>query len=272
MSWSAWRQWLRLLKENPVYRREKGEWGQPNALYEKLSRFSPFVVLAAIFMGFCAGSSNTAYLANDELAFLWCLLCLPGMLLSMLTNFGVFMAPALTASIVGGEVSNGSWDLLRLTPQPTGAILLAKLLGALARLRIWLLLFALSLLQGVLLLITAVVTGEPPLLWSVLLGVMAVIRPWLEILFAAALGMYISTWVQSSMIALMSTYGGVLLVKLFNGNLLWAVIMSSIDDIHEGWIIFGSIVAPALIYLVSISLLAWGIYRRAEGNRFGALA
>ena len=131
-------------------RKEAGE--NPTHSYDKLSRFSPFIVIGAVLVGLCAGAGNPAlFLGNEELLAFWCFLCVPAMLLNILSTFGSLMAPALTAPAISMEVDRGTWEVLRATPQSTRAIVVAKLLGALARLRIWPVLFALSLLQGLLL-------------------------------------------------------------------------------------------------------------------------
>ncbi|MCA9927172.1 MAG: hypothetical protein KC419_01790 [Anaerolineales bacterium] len=266
MSRQRWWHWLRTIRDNPVYRREKGEWGSPNPFYEKLTRYSPFLVIGAIVLGLCAGStSNTALLAgNDELFVFWCLLCLPGMLLSMLTIFATFMAPALTAPAVSLEIDRGTWDILRMTPQPTGAILLAKLLGALARLRIWLLLFLLSLFQGLLITCVSAVSGGELGLWGMALGISTIFRPWVEILFAAFLGMFVSTWVRSATLALVGTYVGILVIKFFNNSVLWLGIGSGVFGVESNSMFVSGTVGPVVVYMLLLPVLALGIVWRAE--------
>jgi hypothetical protein len=269
----AWpRQW-RELKNHPVYQRERGGWGKPNRFYDSLSRYSPFVVMGAILFGVCAGSSNPALLAgNDALIAFWCLLCLPGMVLNGVTLFGMLMAPALTAPTISMELDRGTWDILRATPLSTRSIIMAKLFGALARLRIWPILFALSLLQGLLLTCSILFTvgsapGESAALGGVVVGVTSAIRPWLEILFAAFVGMIASTLVKSATTALAASYTAVILTKLFNSSLIWLGI-ASVFDLRESLVLVASGVGPTAVYLLVIVGLWIGLLRQAD--RLGA--
>lgn len=265
----AWpRQW-RELKNHPVYQRERGGWGKPNRFYDSLSRYSPFVVMGAILLGVCAGGSNPALLAgNEALMAFWCLLCLPGMVLNGVTLFGLFMAPALTAPTISMERDRGTWDILRSTPLATRSIILAKLLGALARLRIWPILFALSLLQGLLLTCSTLFAlgtdgGNSAALSGVVVGLTSAIRPWLEILFAASVGMLASTLVKSATTALAASYTAVILTKLFNSSLIWLGIGNLVgaDEIFSFAL---SGLGPTAVYVVAIVGLFVGLLRQAD--------
>jgi hypothetical protein len=255
--------WWRGLRQNPVYRRERGGWGRPNPFYDALSRYSPFVLLAVIVLGACAGFGNPAlFSGNDALIFAYCLLCLPGMLLSMVTLYGQFMAPALTAPMVTMEVNRGTWDILRTTPQPTRRILLAKLLGALGRLRIWTALLLLSLLQAILIvgsfyLVDASLGG---LVW--LLGLATLARPWSEILFAGMAGVFFSTLTRSAPAALAGSYGLVATFKLINNSPLWMAVGRGLA--WENTAVLLSIVAPTAVYALVTAALWQFIRRRAE--------
>ena len=147
--------------------------------------------MGAIVLGLCAGA-NPALLgatADDELFIFICLLCLPGTLLSMLTIYGSFMAPALTAPTISMEVDRGTWEILRLTPHSTASILLAKLFGGLARLPIWKLMLALSGFQALMLFCLLSFVAGGTAVSGFFIGLGALIRPWVEVLFAAFIGM-----------------------------------------------------------------------------------
>lgn len=265
----AWPQQWRALKNHPIYLRERGGWGKPNRFYDSLSRYSPFVVMGAILFGVCAGSSNPALWAgNEALVAFWCFLCLPGIVLNGLTLFGMFMAPALTAPTISMELDRGTWDILRATPLSTRSIVLAKLFGALARLRIWPILFALSLLQGLLLTCSLVfalstASGDLAAFSGVVVGVTSAVRPWLEILFAAFVGMVASTLVKSATTALAASYTAVALTKLFNSSLVWMGI-ASVFDLHESLVLVASGVGPTAVYMVAIVGLWIGLLRQAD--------
>ncbi len=257
--------WIRSLNENPIYLREKGSWGNPNPFYETLRRYSPFVVMGAILFGLCAGT-NPVLLGgaaeDDELFIFICLLCLPGALLSMLTIYGSFMAPALTAPTISMERDRGTWDILRLTPHTTASILLAKLLGGLSRLPIWRVMLILSGFQAVMMFCVLSFVAGGTAVSGFFIGLGALIRPWVEVLFAAFIGMYLSTWVRSATYALAGSYTIVVLMKAFSNSGIWLAIWS-LFGVNDGGVLTGSILSPALVYGTAVILLWWGILRQA---------
>lgn len=262
---AGWR-WVRLLNENPIYLREKGGWGNPNPFYETLRRYSPFVVMGAIVLGLCAGTNPALFGAtgDEELFSFVCLLCLPGGLLSMLTIYGSFMAPALTAPTISMEVNKGTWDILRLTPHSTAGILLAKLFGGLARLHIWKIMVVLSFFQVLmLLLVITIMPSDATVISGLLIGLGAWIRPWAEVLFAAFIGMYLSTWARSPRFALAGSYISVVLMKIFNSSLIWLGIWNlfKVDTLLS---VGGSVFSPTAVYGTAVVFLWWGIVRQAN--------
>jgi len=264
LSPAAWWRWYRGLPENPIYMREKGNWGKPNPFFDNLMRFSPFVVLGAIALGFCGGFSNPAFFNdNEDLFAVYCLICLPGILLSMLTIFGSLMAPALTAPMISLERDRGSWEILRATPQSMQSILLAKFFGALSRLKIWPVLFVLSLFQGAIFFCSINVMSGSFSVWSWFLGVATVLRPWLEILFAAFTGFFFSTTVRSATIALASTYVIVVFFKLFNSGLVWMGLLAVTLNDEIAMLAIGN-VGPTAVYAVSLLALIVGSFYTAN--------
>jgi ABC-type transport system involved in multi-copper enzyme maturation permease subunit len=243
--------------------REKGGWGKPNPFYDRLSQFSPFLIIGVILFGICAGAANPGLLAaNDGVVAFWCLLCLPAMLLNMLTMFASLMAPALTAPSISMERSRGTWDVLRTTPLSTRSILLAKLFGALSRLRIWRALLVLSILQGIMMAFSMTVSSEVVLAAGILAGAATALRPWLEILFAGFTGMYVSTRVRSTTAALAISYAIVMLLKLTNGTTSW-MLVSTMFELNEMMFAAG-IIAPAVVYAGFLAMLWLGLSRRAS--------
>ncbi len=260
----SWWRWYRNLSDNPVYLREKGQWGKPNPFYDNLIRFSPFVVLGGISLGFCTGFSNPAFFGNnDDLFAVWCLLCLPSMLLSMVTIFGSLLAPALTAPMISLERDKGTWDILLVTPQPMMSILMAKLLGALSRLRIWPLLFVLSLFQGLIMFCSLSLMDGQMAGWDWLLSMATVTRPWVEILFAAFMGLFLSTAVRSATMAVAGTYALVVIVKLFNSSLVWMSLFSRQFEGGLAVLAMGA-VGPTAVYTLAIVGLWVGIFYQAR--------
>lgn len=255
--------WLRQIRQNPIYLREKGVWGKPNPFYDNLSRFSPFAILGALFLGLCTGFSNPALFSGDDaMTVFYCFICIPSMLGSALSLYGSLMVPALTAPAISLEIDQGSWDILRVIPQPTSAILIAKLMGALARLRIWPALFLLSLLQGLIMACSFSVAGGSTAIWGPVLGMTTVARPWLEIFFAALAGMVISTTVRSATMSLVASYGAVIMMRIFNSSSLWMG-LASLFDVDGAIPIAGSL-GPVITYTLIIIGLWLALLRKAD--------
>jgi hypothetical protein len=266
MKLRGWWRWWRRLPQNPVYKREKGEWGTPNPYYATIQRYSPFVVMGAILLGLCAGTSNISlFSAADEAMFIaWCLICVPGALLSMLTLFASFMAPALTAPTISLEKINGTWDILRMTPQSTHSILMAKLFGALARLRIWPLLFLLTIFQGLVVAFVTIILAQGGIITALGIGGALLTRPWLEIIFAAFTGMYLSTVINSATSALAGSYAIILAIKLFNSNAIWGLLLLFNAESGTPGLLAAANIGPVLIYVLLIGALWYGIMNQAE--------
>jgi hypothetical protein len=261
----AWR-WVRDLPQNPIYLRERGSWGNPNPFFDNLKRFSPFVILGTISLGLCAGynPSLMAGFGNDDvLALVWCLVCLPGIMLSMITIFASLMVPALTAPAISMEQDKGTWDVLRMTPYSTHTILLAKLFGALSRLRIWPVLLVLTLLQGLMMGCLMTLAGGETAVIGWLLGLSTFTRPWLEILFAAFTGMYFSTLVRSATVALASAYTAVILFRLLNSSGLW-VLGTSLMNADDIWYVVNGTIGPVFFYTIAVLLLWLGLLGQAK--------
>jgi hypothetical protein len=260
-----WARWWWTLRQNPIYRREKGEWGRPNPYFDTISRFLPFVIIGAIFLGVCGGLNHPAMMGFDEsLVILSCLACLPRFLTTAVTLTGVFMAPALTAPTISQELDKGTWDILRLTPQPTAAILLAKLFGALARMRLWLILLALTLFQALILFTGMILTDS--FRRGIFVSLALLVQPWLELLFAGFLGMFVSTWLRSATTALAASYAILVLVRIFNGTWLWFLLLLVLDRHNTlQWDnLWGLLLAPTAVYLLAVFFLGGGLWWRAE--------
>jgi hypothetical protein len=263
---NVWQQW-QALRQNPVYLRETGEWGNPNPFYQQISRFSPFIIIGVISAGICGASSNPAlFTGNDELMVTACFICLPGFLVTAVTLYAQIMAPALTAPTISMERAAGTWDILRTTPLTLSSIFLAKLFGALSRLRIWPVLFALTLLQGGIMACSLTMLGGDSALWGGAMGAATTLRPWLEIIFAAFAGMYASTVASSAMMALVAAYGAVVFVKIFNSGALWLAI-SLLAELNETATLLLPTLVPVVIYLLLITAVWLGLVQQGKKMR-----
>jgi hypothetical protein len=200
---------------------------------------------------------------DNDLFIFMCVVCLPGTLLSMLTIYGSFMAPSLTAPTISMEMDRGTWDILRLTPHSTASILLAKLFGGLARLPIWKVMLALSGFQALMLFCVLSLVSGVTAVSGLFIGLGALIRPWAEVMFAAFIGLYLSTWVRSSTYALAGSYTIVVLMKMFSNSAIWLGIWSLLG-VDDGGMLTGSILSPAIVYGTAVLLLWWGIVRQAN--------
>ncbi len=229
-----------------------------------LQRYSPLIILAVLLLGVCGASGNPTLFSGDEDMFaVWCLMCLPGMLLTSLVLFGSLMAPALTAPSLSQEVATGTWEILLVTPIPARQIVLAKLFGALARLRLyWILLFAMSMFQGLLMACSISLTSPTYAVWSWMLGLSIMLRPWLEVFFAGVVGMLTSLTVRSAVVALVASYTAVLLFKLFNSSLLWLFFASWFG--REQNLVLLSTILPTAVYGLAVVLSGIILLLRSE--------
>lgn len=265
-----WWGWWRNLRNNPVYLREKGKWGRPNPFYDSVNRFSPIFVLVGLVLGGCTLYTNPALLTGtSDFGPLFCLFCLPGIVVSALTLFGSFMAPAATTPTLSLEMSQGTWDILRLTPQSTHSILLAKLFGGLARLPIWTLLGVLTVIQTCLFMFGLATINSASNGLDFILIILTCLfflgRPWIEILFAGFLGMYVSTWFPTPTLALATSYGALILMKVtvwLSAGLLPLALLDS--RVREMAVVFASSAAPVLLYGLATAGLLFGLFHRVQ--------
>jgi hypothetical protein len=255
---------LRRLRRHPIYLREHGYWGRPNPLYDRLLAFSPLILFAAIFLGFCsAGLTPFFFSDTNELLALYCLICLPNALISIVSLYGAVMAPALTVPAVAMERNTGTWEILRVTPFPAGEIAFAKLFGALSRLRIWTVLFFLSAIQAASILGIILLSSSELRWWSLAPAAAAFFRPALEIAFAGVAGYALAIQVASDPAALSLAYTIILLGRLVNNTAVWLFIFSKAGLEGTG-LTLGGLVAPVILYLAVVLFLIALIIRRAD--------
>jgi hypothetical protein len=102
--------------------------------------------------------------------------------------------------------------------------------------------------------------------WSGIIGLATTLRPWLEIIFAAFVGMYASTLASSAMIALVAAYGAVVLVKIFNSSGLWlgVTLLAELDDTAT---LLLPTLGPIVIYGLLITAVWLGLYQQATKMR-----
>ena len=211
-------QWIRRLPANPIYKRERGDWGNPNPIYSKFAQYSPFIIIASLLLGFCGGFQTPYWQVNEDLFAIYCLICLPSGLMNVLTWYGLVAAPALTAPSIGLEQASGSWEMLLTVLQSRQEIIFAKFFGAMARLKIWRPLLVLGLIQvcaGSILLMVRI--NQPADLLGLLVLPASILRPILSIFIAGLFGLYLSTWINSPTLTLTATYAGIFTMKF----LLW---------------------------------------------------
>jgi hypothetical protein len=124
------------------------------------------------------------------------------------------------------------------------------------------LLLALSLLQGLIIAFGAAMASEGLVLTGIAVGLTTIVRPWLEVGFAAFVGMFASMWVRSATMALSASYIAVVAMKLFNGSLTWTAVLGLMNQ-NEA-ILWASSVGPTAVYALAVAGLWWGISWRAE--------
>lgn len=261
---SAFTLW-RDLRANPIYRRERGDWGRPNPFYDRLAAYSPLLVVAVVAVGLCSTTVNPLFLGdNSTLMALYCLICFPSVLLSVVTLYGALMAPALTAPSVSVERQQGTWETLRATPYSSRTILLAKVTGALARLRIWPIVLVLALLQAATVFCGFILGLSGTVWWGFLAAAATFVRPWLEIFCAGILGTTCSVYLPTGATALATAYGMLLFVRVLNSTTLWMAGLS-LAGVGEATVsaagIIGSTALYALVTIVGVTLAARGAER-----------
>ncbi len=204
--------WYRALPDNPIYKRESGAWGNPNPIYDVVVRYSPFVFLTALLVAFCGGVTNPVWLSRSNGFSLFCIL---GVTANILKLYGIVAAPALTVPCIGLEQSSGSLELLFTTPKSRQDIVFAKFFGALSRLKIW---KPMLFFGGLQMLAASIPIAEAirdvKNMWLLLTLPAYLAQPFLEVFFAGLLGLYLSTWIKSSMMAIVATYAAFFTLKI----------------------------------------------------------
>ncbi len=269
---------FRTLRHNPIYLREHGRWGQPNRFFSTLSRYSPFVFMGAFVVGICSTSYGFPLLMglNSDIIGYWLIVCLPTFAVQIMLLGALVTVPTLTTPLVSTEMEQGTWEILRLTPQPMLDLLVAKMLGALARLKwLWVLLLIGTFLQvaGGALGILGIVAIVPEDLTEqvnmsvllILLSILLVTRPWAEIAFIAVLGLVISTIVRSTRLGLATCYIILFIVRTLNGNFVWGIIAILVGEALNSESLFAIVsLTPSMIYLLSTAVLMLVLIWRAN--------
>lgn len=262
---------LKTVQTNPIYLREQGRWGEPNQYYATLLRYLPLIILIVIVLGVCGyGQAFGVIGLSDQAGFLFALICIPNILIQMLTWVGLIIAPALTAPSVVEEVHRGSWEILRLTPMPTMHVIMAKFLGSLSRLKIWKALLILSIIYaaGTGIGSSALLfnqTGVGSIFWGIVSALMIFLRPWLEIGFAGLTGLTLSLWTSSARASLIGSYGIVIFFRVILGNIvLWSSIAGAVTLEYEAAALAAGSVSVVLLYLISGTGLFFLMRRRAR--------
>jgi hypothetical protein len=214
-------------------------------------------------------------------------LCLLSVVTGLLALVLPWIAPALTAPAIARERELGTLDLLRVTLLTERSIVLGKLGVCLARL--WPGLFTLALLAPVQMVwvgwsglvspfnistLALVDSLDDRWMWLVLgvSGVVGVLRPWGNLAFHAAIGLFVSVLSRSSAMAVAVSYGAVLVARVVfwlatsifaTLPLLFLNPMGSVDSAQAAFDL--ALVVQALTPLVMVffevagaALLVWG--------------
>jgi hypothetical protein len=267
---SAWR-WWRGLSNNPIYLRERGDWGDPNPYFQTARRYSPFIVSGALIVGACGSISNATLRSGDWTFMIGGLVCLSGIGLTVLTLIGSVLAPTLTIPAISREVSQGTWDVLRVIPQSAESLIFAKFFGGLARLKlVWRLMLFFGLIQTAATGLSYVADGirsddNPILIIIIPLIMMSLIfsRPWLEVLFAALTGLLIATQTTEMTRAIAATYTVIFVLRIVSSTLLWIFVFNA-GLLSYRTVLVASYLMPVLTYGLVNALLIRAIRRRAD--------
>jgi hypothetical protein len=171
----------------------------------------------------------------------------------------------------------GTWDILRLTPQPMYEILLAKLFGSLGRLKIWWPMLIVSIIQaaGAVVGVLGVTmfetnTSGGSLVLVSFLAFSMVIRPWLETICVALIGIVASALAASARAALVGSYAVVLLLRgsIYIVSFAATFLGSELTSFGPNLISFANIMAT-LFYLFIVAGLFALLYWQAQRLAFG---
>jgi hypothetical protein len=217
--------------------------------------------------------------------------CLVGTVSSLLA-FGLsWIAPALTAGTIARERELATFDLLRATLLTERAIVLGKLAGCIAQL--WPGILVLALLTPFqLIMVTG--SGFLPLpyflgplmmsplggvewswMWVLVAGVVALLRPWGHLALHTTIGLFISTLLRSSGLAVAASYGTIIVVRvalyllttILNAALMVVpgIMLDASGAVTDDMFMTGMLVIPSLTALgvavfefVGAALLVWG--------------
>lgn len=213
---------------------------------------------------------------------------------SSLLAFGLsWIAPALTAGTIARERELATFDLLQVTLLTERSIVLGKLAGCIAQLWPGILVLALltpfqlftitgsGFLQPYLFGLGALTTmstpgAEWPWGWLVLAGVVGLSRPWSHLALHTTIGLFISTLVRSSGLAVAAAYGTIIVVRvalyllttILNAALMMTpsiILDASGAGMSETLLMSSILVIPSLtalgvvvIEFVGAALLVWG--------------
>ncbi len=209
-------------------------------------------------------------------------ICLLGVVTSLLAFALPWIAPALTASTIARERELGTLDLLRATLLTERSIVLGKLGGCLARL--WPGILALALLAPFQLVGTVAWMGGSGLsglfaidlgferglswVWGFLLtGVVGLLRPWGDLALHAAVGLFVSALSRSPGTAIAVSYGAVLVarVTLWLGQTLFSglgslLLVGPMLAVPEAVMLIPALVSLATVFIevLGAALLVWG--------------
>jgi hypothetical protein len=208
--------------------------------------------------------------------------CLANALAWLLAAILPWIVPALTAPAIARERELGTLDLLRVTLLGERSIVLGKLGACL--LRLWPGLLALALLApfqvvwvaGARLITVTdptalLVTPQLDLKWSwiLLLAVyssLGLIKPWSDLAFHAAIGLFVSVVARSSGVAVAVAYASVIVARfsLWLGLMLVSSMGVLWSDLSESalpgldWVSLAlEVVGPLLVEAVGAALLIW---------------
>ncbi|MEM7797841.1 MAG: hypothetical protein AAF633_01510 [Chloroflexota bacterium] len=257
------------IRSHPIYGRQRGRWGEVNSYYKRITSYLWLLIFAFPVLFITNAITPFSIFGSQEYGFLFLTTCLPGLVVQLITWIGLISAPAMTAPAIVEEIQGGSWDILRLTPMPVHEIVIAKFLGGLSYLKIWVPLLLVSILQAILFFLglSASFVGfdQPNPIPLILAGASILLRPWLEITFAGIVGITISMWATSVRGALVSSYAIILLFKFILSNIASVVVLVMFSEF--GFDALGTAISfslPLLLYSGAIMLAVLIIVQRSN--------
>lgn len=230
----------------------------------------PALLGAALGYGLALVVNDTLVTRTLALATGLPLVCLVSAVAWLLSLLLPWVAPVFTGTAIARERELGTFDLLRATLLTERSIVLGKLAGSMAQL--WPAILALALLTPFQLVLVDAGGWAGQLVSGAELGVRQIgalllttaagwLKPWGNLAFNAALGIFVSTLSRTTSAAIAVTFGALIVARVglwFAAAVLTSVLMFSFMSPNMALLVPGLVsLATALLEILGAVLAVW---------------